>query len=322
MDARITKQRLGNLLSYDWLKMLAAAAAAVLLVVVIFIATATRAANYQKFIVYAYTDVSSGEDFGYLGRTLKEGGVLSYDVLDTGTEKFEANTRYDMFGLRRSTGEGTVMFISDVRVYKTDEQGNEVLDENRLRIVEKESVLHEFAMGGAVNPDRYTASVVYDSRYYLQMCEAYLVTFFGEDWQTAAEPDAEAVRESFFARNSGDKRYKTKASREAGVADERQRLLDLRDDFKEVLALFARGVYTHTVYEGEAEDGTRYDSALGINLGKLEGIGRLAYYTDDEGNHHTDKLNLVIIYNNYGEANGMLYEPITFLRWLYEEYGA
>ena len=53
MDARITKQRLGNLLSYDWLKMLIAIVIAVFLIILLFTMTATRVTNAQTFAVYA-----------------------------------------------------------------------------------------------------------------------------------------------------------------------------------------------------------------------------------------------------------------------------
>ena len=282
MDARITKQRLGNLLSYDWLKMLIAIVIAVFLIILLFTMTATRVTNAQTFAVYAYTDLTAGKDFNSLGSTLKTNEVLSYDILETKTEKFSADDRYDIFSLRRTVGEGTVMFISDVRTYKTDDAGNPVYDEEGNQVV----------------------------------------SFFGENWRENAEPDAAAVRESFLSRNSGDKRYKTAASREEGVAQERQRLIDLRDDYLTVLGLFENGTYTHTVYEGTDEEGKTYESALGINVGNLADISDVAYYTDSEGKAVTEKLNLVILYNNFHEANGMLYEPITFLRWLYEEYGA
>ncbi len=322
MDARITKQRLGNLLSYDWLKMLIAIVIAVFLIILLFMITATRVTSAQTFAVYAYTDLTAGKDFNSLANTLKTRDVFSYDILETKTEKFAADERYDIFSLRRTMGEGTVMFISDVRTYKTDDAGNPVYDEEGNQVISSESALYSLAMGGAVNSDRLTAAAVFDTKHYLQMCMDYLESFFGANWRENAEPDAAAVRESFLSRNSGDKRYKTAASREEGVAQERQRLIDLREDYITVLGLFENGTYTHTVYEGTDKNGETYESALGINVGNLANISDVAYYTDSEGKTITEKLNLVILYNNFHEADGMLYEPITFLRWLYEEYGA
>ena len=57
MDARITKQRLANLISYDWLKILVTIAAFVLVLVVLFTTTATRPAKEQQIAIYAHTDL-------------------------------------------------------------------------------------------------------------------------------------------------------------------------------------------------------------------------------------------------------------------------
>ena len=318
MDARITKHRLATLLSYDWLKMLVTIVIAVFLVVVVFLVSATRVGNAQTFTVYAYIDLSAGRDFNTLADTLKQDGVFSYDILKTEAESFSEDSSFDLFSLRRSTGAGTVMFISDVRVYETDDDGNPVYNEDGTQTVETESALYSLARYGAVQPDHYASGIVYDTKYYMTMCEDYLEGFFGEGL-AGGEPDAEKVRESFYARNENDKRFKTAAARERGVGEERQRLIGLKEDFLFVQELFAQGVYTHTEYE-LTEDGETYTSAMGINVGGLDSITDLVYYTDSEGKTVGEKLNLVILYNDFHESNGLLYEPITFLRWLYEEY--
>lgn len=49
MDARITKQRLANMLSYDWLKIIGAIALAAVVFCVFFMMIATRATAGQTF---------------------------------------------------------------------------------------------------------------------------------------------------------------------------------------------------------------------------------------------------------------------------------
>lgn len=321
MDARITKQRLGNLLSYDWLKMLVTIAIFVFLVVLLFTMTATRVTNAQTFTVYAYNDVTAGRDFNSLADKLKDEDVLSYDILETTTEKFSADSQYDLYSLRRTTGEGTVMFVSDVRVYETDDDGNPVLDENGDPKIETESVLYSLAMGSTVDSEDPISGTLYDCKYYIESCAEYLSGFFEGDWETSNTLDEAAVRASFLERNSGDKRYKNDEAREKGIADERQRILDLRDDYLVVLQCFENGTFKYTEYTAKNVDGSSFTSVLGINLGGLEKIADLAYYTDGEGNQVVSNLNLVILYNNFHEANGLRFEPVTFLRYLYEEYG-
>lgn len=328
MDARITKQRLGNLLSYDWLKMLVTIAIFVFLVVLLFTMTATRVTNAQTFTVYAYTDVSAGRDFNSLADKLKNENVLSYDILETTAEKFTEDSQYDMLSLRRSTGEGNVMFISDVWTYKTDEDGNYLDDKGNVvgsaedAAVEEVSTLFSLAMGAASKSVEDGYGTVYDTRFYLQSCRDYLVSFFGEDLENNSTPDENKVRASFLERNSGDKRYRSDASREQGIADERKRIADLREDYLFVMGLFENGTYSHTEYTDENTQGETFTSALGVNIGRLNNISDLAYYTGSDDKAHTDALNLVFFYNNYHSANGMLYEGVTFLRYLYEEYSA
>ena len=321
MDARITKQRLGNLLSYDWLKMLVTIAIFVFLVVLLFTMTATRVTNAQTFTVYAYNDVTAGRDFNSLADKLKDEDVLSYDILETTTEKFSADSQYDLYSLRRTTGEGTVMFVSDVRVYETDDDGNPVPDENGDPKIETESALYSLAMGSTVDSEDPISGTLYDCKYYIESCAEYLSGFFEGDWETSNTLDEAAVRASFLERNSGDKRYKNDEAREKGIADERQRILDLRDDYLVVLQCFENGTFKYTEYTAKNVDGSSFTSVLGINLGGLEKIADLAYYTDGEGNQVVSNLNLVILYNNFHEANGLRFEPVTFLRYLYEEYG-
>ena len=318
MDAKITKQRLSTLLSYDWLKILVTVAVAVFLVLLVFLISATRATNAQTFSVYAYTDLSAGEDFTSVADTLKKSDVFSYDILKTEAETFSSGTQVDQLSLRRSTGSGTVMFISDQAGYRTNDDGSYETDDNGDRIPVSE--LWSLTMGGAATAES-DVGVVYDSKYWLDtMCKEYLVSFFGENLENA-EPDAGKVRESFFARNGKDKRYKTAAAREAGVAEERERLVSLREDYLAVQELFEKGVYTHTMYEGKTSEGEVYQSYLGINVGRLTNLGDLVYYEGEDGVHETESINLVVFFNDFGAANGMLFEPVTFLRWLYETYG-
>ena len=100
-----------------------------------------------------------------------------------------------------------------------------------------------------------------------------------------------------------------------------QQMTLLDNDYLVVLQCFENGTFKYTEYTAKNVDGSSFTSALGINLGGLEKIADLAYYTDGEGNQVVSNLNLVILYNNFHEANGLRFEPVTFLRYLYEEYG-
>jgi hypothetical protein len=126
MDAKITKKRLTHMLSYDWVKIIAAVAVAVLVWSLIFTMTATRITNTQRFVVCNYL----GLNFG------KQGGSVehSYEILEA--ERVD-NMRggEDMFGqlfqANLEIGEGDVMLVSDYsisREVKKDDNGNEIKD--------------------------------------------------------------------------------------------------------------------------------------------------------------------------------------------------
>ena len=54
MDAKITKKRLGHLLSYDWIKMILAVVLAIVVWSLVFTTSATRITNTQRFVVCNY----------------------------------------------------------------------------------------------------------------------------------------------------------------------------------------------------------------------------------------------------------------------------
>ena len=144
MDARITKQRLSNLISYDWIKIVVTIVVACLVLALLFAFTAARPRRAQEFYVYAYTDVSTGSDFSSLKEELED-GVFSYDILSVGTEGFDGSMGSTTYTLRRSVGSGNVLFVTDNRVYETDEEGQIVLDEEGEPVVETESTLYTMA---------------------------------------------------------------------------------------------------------------------------------------------------------------------------------
>lgn len=321
MDARITKHRLANLVSYDWLKMLVTIAAFVLVLILLFTMTATRPKQWQEYTVYAYTDLSATTEFSGLGADIESRGALSYDVLSVTTESFSASSYSStIYTARRAAGQGTVMFMTDNRVYKTDEDGNEVIEDGE-KVIAQESQLYSFAFDGAYSGPG-TPTVVYDTQYYMEQCEAYLCEFFGDDWRTDAAFDGERTpREAFLARNGDDKRYKTQEQKEAGVKEEEQRLLDLREDYLAVDAAFDAGTLSHTVHTRTEEDGTPVSRSIGINVEGLAQLKKLVYYKDGEGKQTTENVNLVILYNNYLNGNDLNFETVSFLNYLLEHYG-
>ena len=318
MDARITKQRLANLISYDWLKILVTIAAFVLVLVVLFTTTATRPAKEQQIAIYAHTDLQPDEDFSDLAATLLKRDVFSYDILSVTSESFAGNSYASAtFAARRAAGQGNAMFITDNPVYKTDDDGGLVLGEDGEPEIESASELYNFA-AGAVDETSRASGAVYDTEYFLSLCEEYLISFFGDDWRTNDAFDGERTPAGSFSRNAKDKRYRTDEQKAQGLKDEEARLKKLREDYLAVDGALESGTFRHTVYTFE-ENGETYEKALGIDVGGLNRLKELVYYEED-GVRTTKNVNLVILYNNYLDGHDLCFEIVSFLNYLLEHY--
>lgn len=316
MDARITKQRLANYLSYDWLKMLAAVAAAVALVVVLFLMVSTRVTVAQQYLVYSYGGLIPSDENAALAGKLKR--KFSYDILLTGVENFDSGTMGSAaFTARRSVLEGSAIFVAD---YGEDEGNTPFLQLASVAIRDR-------------GTEYETCGTFYEMDAFMADCEEYLARFFGENWKDAPVLDMEKVRACFLARNGEDKRFKSEEQKEEGVKLEQERLEGLREDYLYVLANgFEHGIdieesenntLSYAWYETEGYETAaghvdkRY--AIGINLGKLNRLNKLYYYADAAGKPATQKIDL-LFFNNGDALADLKYESVTFLRYLLENY--
>ena len=328
MDARITKSRLANLLSYDWLKIIAAILAMVLILIVFFTTIKTRARDEQIFTVYAYSTPDSVSE-GDADMTLYSGadadafpdralanGVFSYDVLNVEFENFGTDSYSEqLFAARRMAGQGTVMFVSD---YISPDK-----DPEEVELVSTLDLLFS----------SQSKSFALDTVQYFEDCEAYLQRFFGENWREGTLDEAEAEA-CFLARNEKDNRYHLASQKEQGIEDEKARLEKLREDFIFVLDnCFETGLYTHTeVTVGKEEEA--FEGTYAINVGALPSLRKFVYhYVAGEGSgeqnvQSAEDICLVLLNNDREEGKGgditndLRFEPVSFLRYLYEEYGA
>lgn len=307
MDARITKDRLSNLLSYDWLKILGAVLAAVLVLSVLFTSLATRPTAAQTYEVFGYTDLSYGSDYSGLGDELKSKKAFSYEILEVSVEAFGSNSYGStLYAARRMAGQGDAMFISDYEVYGTNEEtGEEELT--------KASELKTYI-------ESYSESVL-DTQEFLSDAEKYLDGFFGGNWETG-ELDEEAVAQAFNARNSNDKRFKTEESKRSGIEQEKARILKLRDDLKAVNDALARGVISHTVIEGAGADESDKACAFRVGGAQMRGLTDLFYYEIDKDGttvRSSETLSLVLFDN--GKSDGdLVYDTLSFLHYLLDTY--
>ena len=301
MDARITKQRLANMLAYDWLKIAGTIVAAVVVFVVFFTMIATRATVGQSFYVYAYNGLETGGEFSQLGNTLQSRNIFGYEILNTGSESFATSKLYGdtVFLARRAAGEGRVMFINDVRT--EDEEGN--VHSSLLNFIDNAGTEKE-GFGYFLDPEVF-----------LNDCKTYLENFFGEDLQ--GELDHGKARETFMARNAKDKRFRTNAKKEAGILLEEQRLEKLKTDYLLVSAEIDNSI-SYVTYTSEVKTHT-----IGFSMASLH-LTSLVYYTaeTEEGEAQTNHDVALCIFNNNDKEGDLKYETVNFLAFLLEKYGS
>ena len=97
MDAKITKKRIGRLLSYDWIKIVALAVAAIVLWSLIFTMTATRITPAQQFTVFNYRCNRTLTDTYYDSFDSALSGknkIFSYEVIEGTTNDLTTAGEY------------------------------------------------------------------------------------------------------------------------------------------------------------------------------------------------------------------------------------
>lgn len=305
MDARITKSRLSNLLSYDWLKIILAIAAAVFAICVFFTTVQTRPRENQVFTVYGYRELNAASGAADLMEKLLKEGVFSYDILDAQQETFGTGQYAETaFAARRSAGQGTVMFTTTNRTDADDPS---------------KTVISEF-LGGEMH------GLALDLDVYIADCENYLIRFFGEKWRQGELDRAEA-EECFFRRNEKDRRYRSEEKKQAGILQEYARLEKLREDYSYILTKIGDG--TLSFVSVNDENGTSRVKAFA--LGKLAGLRDFYYYSEEtDGVTVTTAANVCMFVlsndrdagrNAYAVENDLRYETFSFLRALIERFG-
>ncbi len=317
MDARVTKHRLANMLSYDWLKILVAVVFAIAALSVFFTMVRTRATDGQTFIVYGHAGLNATERANSFDDELVSKKAFSYDVLSVTVENFTSGYMAEAaFAARRAAGEGTVIFVSNQDKDDPETEVTEVSDLWTIAGYGYDSDLQR-PLGPADYADEGSIGNALDVRVFFQDVEKELAKFFGANWREAAEPMEEPVRAAFSARNGKDNRFRFSSAKfEAGVRSEAERVKKLRDDYLAVQEAFAAEKLTYIDYP--AEEGE--PCAFAVGLGNLGRIGDLYTYSTETGTATKDLC--LMLFNNGKRLGDLKYEPVSFLRYLADTFYA
>ena len=263
MDAKITKERLSRMLSYDWLKIVGAIVAAILVWSLIFSMSATRITPAQQFTAINY--------FGNVGtintnfsKTLSNAytnDVFSSEVLKITEVDVGGNAEYGatLMETRMATSEGDVVFVPNIlnEEYEYELNGEKVYDTYLQNLV------------GAYSY-RIMKLDLDDEDGFFNRMERYLNHYYDGNY-AAGTLNEEAVREDFLARikKNKDKRYKKEAQIEQGVADDIERIQKYRDGLIEFYGYLNSGLVeleTTTVYDYENGGKVLIEGVYSINL--------------------------------------------------------
>lgn len=291
MDAKITKQRLSRMLSYDWIKIIGIIVAICIVWSLVFTMTATQITVTQKFYVYSYVGNNSfSQEFKKLyDQTHKN--EFSYEILEIASEGLgsEVNT---ILEARFAVGEGDLMFIAHAPNKKDSYKVGEGEEEQTLYYNYTET----FARGRA----RFLYSLEGEGsntdNYFTQV-EGYLSKYFFDgngkaDWENGTL-DEEKVKADFRARVRKDKRFKTEAQLIVGEANDIKRLESYREALKEFYKYLKTDkivqfeTITYTDYNNEEQSITCY---LNLNPSKPridpttgeQAVDEQGYYLYDE----------------------------------------
>ena len=323
MNAKITKQRLSHLLSYDWLKIVATALGVILLWMLIFTTSATRILPSQQFGIFNYmgsTVTSRFNDYTSLSNIFSH-EVIAISVGDTTTGGEEYV--YQVMEARLVTNVVDVVFSPDVEGETSTEYQKEINGEPQ-----KVTCLEDFLY-------RYT-SYLYrldGEDGFLAKMENYLNSYYNGDYENG-EFDEAKVEADFreFVSATKDKRYKNEESIARGVQGELERISGYRTALIEFYSYLDAGYISlteKTLYKHS--NGTIYEftGAYSINLcpsEKMENLKKDVYYrvTDEESNQtKTTALNMNLVFIKDGETrDGYEFENLSFVNQLVKTHCA
>lgn len=315
MDARITKKRVGHMLSYDWIKILAIAAVAIVLWSLIFTTSATRATIGQTFYLYSFYDVSmkNENDLEYL----QEHNALSYDILDLSTYGFTDNSYLSQIMTSYfSACQGDVLFITDIK--PAAEEDEETYSNLQSFATAYYSILAP--LGSDLTDEN--GKVIKEN--YFTACESYLDKFYSGDFRSGTL-DEGAVKDNFNTRMKKDKRYKTEKQKAAGLENEKIRIENLRASYLNVLSALEKNIISIKATEiaddkngdGKVSDDEWKTVYCSFDLSNISNITE--YVTNTQQENSNEGLSLAI-FDWSSKQYDLQFEPITYLDYLITTY--
>ncbi len=259
MDAKITKQRISRMLSYDWALILGTIVGVIILWSLIFTMTATRILPTQQFTIFSYY-CNAGLDTNYYARQqlLVSGSdkIFSQEVIEINT--YDLASTKDMYSTmlqtRISTNEGDLIFLPKV----TDKS---------ISVKDGEEVKYPFTYVETFFASY--ASSCFEVEKYLTDMSAWLDTWYDGGHANGVLQE-DAVRRDFIDRvtKNKDKRYKTNKQKQEGATLEVERIRKYKSAYDTVMKALQDGVirYENVQLKDDKTDQVVYNGNYALNL--------------------------------------------------------
>ena len=328
MDNKITKKRLSNFLSYEWILMIVIVVALIIGWEFIYSATSVKLSTGQQFKYYYDLETHSGTNDVY--HLVKD--KFSFEVLSLNRE--DINPELDLLAVRLTGQDGDVIFTNSIE--KKDSQNNnlpvrakEVID--KFSVYDYNSLLRDacdyigtrFLLDAVTYPLMDTSST--DKEVLAQRNkEDISITRLAQKVNAVNVQNLDNAKiEKYFAdRTVRDNRFHTKEQKENGKLQEIARIKSLCteiSDFYRLLTCDVNGLfYTYTKHTQENLNSTnnqyqekvdseiangRENAVYGLNLGKL---------TFSSTNSHKKSVSDYIKIKDTATADGVVLSVFNF----------
>ena len=307
MDAKITRKRLGEMLAYDWIKIMAVIAAAIFAWMMFFQVTGVRLKVGQRFTVHCYGSTFEVVDSDALSNSLLN-GYLSYDVLKLDVQNIPATSEAnEMLVAKNGIKEGDLMITDDVDSGTAEEPKHDSFFQKMI--------------------DNFSFIAFEDL---LQAGKEYLAKFYDADGKMKDL----VVEDHFRTRMKKDNRFRKEKQIILGITLEKVRLEMVKDDVKwleEMLQedavrrannqtpLFVRYAKNTQALAKNPDAGREIgeEKTYGLSLDALANANQLV--CNEEGKC---KNMMVIVYNYLHYQPDLQFETIAALRCIVDLYGA
>ncbi|MBE5736895.1 MAG: hypothetical protein E7348_00640 [Clostridiales bacterium] len=345
MDNRITKKRLQDLLSYDWLKAVLIVLGVIIAWEFIYSVASVKLTAGQEFKVFFDQNIYHVDSDNIVG-TLKDKNIVSYDVLKVGSENMLAE--YNLLSTRIEVGEGDIVF-TDNKVAEPDGdkkvsiRAKEVVDGTPIYSYEvllresKKYIIDNFYKDGVIDISKENPLLLKDP------------SVLDELVLDLANLDEQKIESVFRQRMKGDNRFRNEEQIKEGIKDEKARIEKLVSDInffnafmQQAETIFGQNIFMrYTKYE-QSEDfnpgeyaevvqreknNGRENAIYGIDMGVLSAKGGdknasslVKLKTTNTDEVFTADNVIMMVINLKDEQPHLQYETISFIRYIVQTY--